>query len=144
MALEYFLQIPLVFLFWYRLPWQTSTEHPQLLRNHYFKIFREIWQCKWDRNKHPDLPILTLYVQILSCEIRYSASNLQEGHIKNLQTKTSRFETIIQDRTKANKVLKRWRNLATLFSRLVGYDWFRFQDVSPPSSEKEKIIRKNT
>ena len=78
----------------------------------------EVYDIK--NNKHPDLPIFTLYAQILSFEIRYSASNLQEEHIKNLQKKTSRFETIIQDRTKANKVLKRWRNLASLFSRLVG------------------------
>ena len=60
-----------------------------------------------DNNKHPDFHIFTLYAQILSCEIRYSASNLQEGHRKNLQKKTSRFETIIQDRAKTNKVLNR-------------------------------------
>jgi len=41
----------------------------------------EVYDIK--NNKHPDLPIFTLYAQILSFEIRYSASNLQEEHIKN-------------------------------------------------------------
>lgn len=45
----------------------------------------EVYDIK--NNKHPDLPIFTLSAQILSFEIRYSASNLQEEHINNLQKK---------------------------------------------------------
>jgi hypothetical protein len=96
----------------------------------------EVYDIK--NTKQPDLHIFTLYAQVVNGEIRYSASNIQEEHIKNLQKKTSRFETIIQDRTKPSKVLKPRRNLATLFSRLVGYDWFRLQDVYPHPAMKKR------
>lgn len=101
----------------------------------------EVYDIK--NTKMPSLDTFTLYAQIVTGEIRYSASDILEEHIKNLQKKTIPFETIIQHRSKPSKILKPYFSYLILtISRLGLVPLPRC--MSPPSSEKEKIIRKNT
>ena len=93
--------------------------------------------------KRPSFDTSTLYVQNVNGEIRYSAFNIQEEHIKNLQKKTIPFETMIQHRTKPSKVLKPYFSyLILMISRLGLVQLPRY--IFSPISEKEKIIGKDT